>query len=124
MNIKSVNICMYELKLSPPLKWLPVWMCVVFHCVLLWRFAPRGKNIDQTQPPHRYLERSTTVYSSIFFHFTMTIRRHLLDKLDDKPADETKRALMKNKLTCRPKKRSADKFDSSDPSYCQFLIKL
>ena len=29
-----------------------------------------------------------------------------------------------NKLTCRPKKRSADKFDSSDPSYCQFLIKL
>ena len=22
------------------------------------------------------------------------------------------------------KKRSADKFDSSDPSYCQFLIKL
>ena len=29
-----------------------------------------------------------------------------------------------NKLTCRPKKRSADKFDSSDQSYCQFLIKL
>ena len=29
-----------------------------------------------------------------------------------------------NKLTCRPKKRSADKFDSFDPSYCQFLIKL
>ena len=29
-----------------------------------------------------------------------------------------------NKLTCRPKKHSADKFDSSDPSYCQFLIKL
>ena len=29
-----------------------------------------------------------------------------------------------NKLTCRPKKRSVDKFDSSDPSYCQFLIKL
>ena len=28
------------------------------------------------------------------------------------------------KLTCRQKKRSADKFDSSDPSYCQFLIKL
>ena len=28
------------------------------------------------------------------------------------------------KLTCRPKKRSADKFDSFDPSYCQFLIKL
>ena len=24
----------------------------------------------------------------------------------------------------RPKKRSADKFDSFDPSYCQFLIKL
>ena len=33
-------------------------------------------------------------------------------------------AYMLNKLTCRPKKRSADKFDSSDPSYCQFLIKL
>ena len=29
-----------------------------------------------------------------------------------------------DKLTCRPKKRSADKFDSFDPSYCQFLIKL
>ena len=29
-----------------------------------------------------------------------------------------------DKLTCRPKKCSADKFDSSDPSYCQFLIKL
>ena len=28
------------------------------------------------------------------------------------------------KLTCWPKKRSADKFDSFDPSYGQFLIKL
>ena len=35
-----------------------------------------------------------------------------------------KKLQTKDKLTCRPKKRSADKFDSFDPSYCQFLIKL
>ena len=39
-------------------------------------------------------------------------------------AEIEKAAHKLNKLTCRPKKRSADKFDSSDPSYCQFLIKL
>ena len=46
---------------------------------------------------------------------------HMSSNIRDQEKKEEER---KNKLTCRPKKRSADKFDSSDPSYCQFLIKL
>ena len=34
-----------------------------------------------------------------FFFFFFLQRRHLLDNLDDKPADETERALVKNKIS-------------------------
>ena len=52
-------------------------------------------------------------------------RLELLTRIqDEKPDIVGITKISPNKLTCRPKKRSADKFDSFDPSYCQFLIKL
>ena len=47
---------------------------------------------------HFFLQRDhiIIIYISIFFFFFLQ-RRHLLDNLDDKPANETERALVKNK---------------------------
>ena len=49
---------------------------------------------------HFFLQRDhiIIIYNFFFFFFFLQ-RRHLLDNLDDKPADETERALVKNKIS-------------------------
>ena len=60
--------------------------------ILLNRLKPQAEWIIAEEQAGFRAGRSTT--EQIF-----NLRRHLLDNLDDKPADETERAPMKNKIS-------------------------
>ena len=94
----------------------------IFNCLNHKNTVPREQahfKITTISTDSVLWEKTSNSYS--FLYANKTRNRPIHSKF---APDSKIRNHIPNKLTCRLKKRSADKFDSSDPSYCQFLIKL